>query len=90
MGLARIIKRDRRATLSQIAADYNAGPSKSLTARTVQRNIIDMGFRNRRPTRVVLLIARYKAFHLAWTRQHRHCAVDTGNTMPGLTSLVSN
>ncbi|GFX60717.1 HTH_Tnp_Tc3_2 domain-containing protein [Trichonephila clavipes] len=29
--LKRIIKRDRRATLPQIAADFNAGPSISVT-----------------------------------------------------------
>ncbi|GFX13757.1 HTH_Tnp_Tc3_2 domain-containing protein [Trichonephila clavipes] len=29
--LTRIIKRDRRATLPQLAADFNAGPSTSLT-----------------------------------------------------------
>ncbi|GFX41405.1 HTH_Tnp_Tc3_2 domain-containing protein [Trichonephila clavipes] len=55
--LTRIIKRDRRATLPQIAADFNIGPSTSVTVRTIQRNIIDMGFRSRRPTRVPLLTA---------------------------------
>ncbi|GBM16907.1 hypothetical protein AVEN_267304-1 [Araneus ventricosus] len=43
--LTRIIKRERRATLPQIAADFNAGPSTSVSVRTIQRNIIDMGFR---------------------------------------------
>ncbi|GFX06086.1 HTH_Tnp_Tc3_2 domain-containing protein [Trichonephila clavipes] len=74
--LTRIIKRDRRATLPQIATDFNAGPSTSVTVRTLQRNIIDMGFRSRRPTRVPLLTARHKALRLAWTRQHRHWTVD--------------
>ncbi|GBN41510.1 hypothetical protein AVEN_178950-1 [Araneus ventricosus] len=57
--LTRIIKRDRRATLPQIAADFNAGASTSVSVRTIQRNIIDMSFRSRRPTRVPLMIARY-------------------------------
>ena len=43
--LTRIIKRDRRAILLQIAADFNVGPSSSVSLRTIQRNIIDMGFR---------------------------------------------
>ncbi|GBM82364.1 hypothetical protein AVEN_271585-1 [Araneus ventricosus] len=42
--LTRIIKRDRRAILPQIDADFNAGPSTSVNVRTIQRNIIDMGF----------------------------------------------
>ncbi|GBM89677.1 hypothetical protein AVEN_122824-1 [Araneus ventricosus] len=63
--LTRIIKRDRGATLPQIATDFNAGPSTSVSVRTIQRNIIDMGFsespyrRCRRPTHVPLMTARY-------------------------------
>ncbi|GFV25266.1 transposable element Tcb2 transposase [Trichonephila clavipes] len=49
--LTRIIKRDRRATLPQIVVDFNAGTSTSVTVRTIQRNIIDMGFLSRRSTR---------------------------------------
>ncbi|GFY09553.1 HTH_Tnp_Tc3_2 domain-containing protein [Trichonephila clavipes] len=86
----RIAKRDRRATLPQIAADFNAGSSTSVTVRTIQRSIIDMGFRSQRPTRVPLLIARHKALRLAWARQHRHERLMTGNMLSGLTSLVSN
>ncbi|GFW13653.1 HTH_Tnp_Tc3_1 domain-containing protein [Trichonephila clavipes] len=74
--LMRIIKRDRRASLPQIAADFNAGPSTSVTMRTIQRNIIDMSFRSRRPTRVPLLTAPHKALSLAWAHQHRHWTVD--------------
>ncbi|GFY09065.1 HTH_Tnp_Tc3_2 domain-containing protein [Trichonephila clavipes] len=74
--LRRIIKRNRRATLSQIAAYFNAGPSTSVTVRTIQRNIIDMGFRSRRPTHIPLLTARHKALSLIWARQHHHWTVD--------------
>ncbi|GFU97485.1 HTH_Tnp_Tc3_2 domain-containing protein [Trichonephila clavipes] len=65
-----MIKRDRRSTLPQIAADFNAGPSTSVTGRTIQRNTIDMSFRSQRPTGVPLLTAR-----LAWALQHRHWTV---------------
>ena len=70
--LKRIVTRDRRSTLPQIAADLNAGPSTSVSVRTVQRTLIDMGFRSRRPSRVPLLTKRHKALRLAWARQHRH------------------
>ncbi|GFV23523.1 HTH_Tnp_Tc3_2 domain-containing protein [Trichonephila clavipes] len=86
----RIFKRDRRATLPQIAADFNAGPSASIIVQTIQRNIIDMGFRSRRITRVPLLIARHKALRFACAHQHPHRTLMTRNTLPGLTSLVSN
>ncbi|GBN56128.1 hypothetical protein AVEN_158702-1 [Araneus ventricosus] len=57
--LTRIIKRNRCGILPQIAADFNAGPSTSVSVQTIQGNIIDMGFRSRRPTLVPLMTARY-------------------------------
>ncbi|GFU46866.1 HTH_Tnp_Tc3_2 domain-containing protein [Trichonephila clavipes] len=74
--LSRIIKRDKRATILQNVAAFNAGPSTSATMRTIQRNIFDMGFWNRRPTRVPLLTARHKALRLTKARQHRRWTVD--------------
>ncbi|GFS47121.1 HTH_Tnp_Tc3_2 domain-containing protein [Trichonephila clavipes] len=71
-----IIKRDRRATLPQIAADFNAVSSASVTVRTIQRNIIDMGFWSRRLTCVPLLTARPKILSSVWACQHWHWTVD--------------
>ncbi|GFY04759.1 HTH_Tnp_Tc3_2 domain-containing protein [Trichonephila clavipes] len=56
-------------------SDFNAGPSIGVTVQTIQRNIIDIGFRSQRPTRIPLLTARYKDLHLAWARQQRHWTV---------------
>ena len=70
--LKRIVQRHRSATLPQIAADFNAGPSTSISVRTIPLNIIYMGFRGRRPTRVPLLTARHKTL----ARQHRHWTVE--------------
>ncbi|GBN08289.1 hypothetical protein AVEN_133787-1 [Araneus ventricosus] len=72
----RNLKRVRRATLPQIAADINAGALTSVSVRTVERTIIDMGLGSRNPTRVPLLTARHTAFRLAWARQQRHWTVD--------------
>jgi Transposase. len=69
--LKRIVQSNRSANLPQIA-----GPSTSVSMRTIRRNIIDMGFQSRRPTRISLLTAQHKALRLAWARQHRHCTVD--------------
>ncbi|GFX40068.1 HTH_Tnp_Tc3_2 domain-containing protein [Trichonephila clavipes] len=73
--LTRTIKLDRRVTIPQIAADFNAGPPTSVTMRTIKRNIIDMGFWSRRPTLLPLLTARHKALLLAWARQQQHWTV---------------
>ncbi|GFU17908.1 HTH_Tnp_Tc3_2 domain-containing protein [Trichonephila clavipes] len=74
--LTRIINPDRRSTLMQIAADFNAELSTSVTMWPIQKNIIDMGFRSQTPTRVPLLIARHNALSLVWARQDRHWIVD--------------
>ena len=81
--LSRILKPDRRATLPQIAADFNCGTSTSVSVQTVQPTIIDMGFRSRRPTCVSLLTVRHKALRLANTAIG---LLMTENTLPGLTS----
>ncbi|GFW78247.1 HTH_Tnp_Tc3_2 domain-containing protein [Trichonephila clavipes] len=60
----------RRGTLPKSAADFNARPSTRATVRTIQRNILNMGFRSRRPNHVPLLTARHKALRLACARQH--------------------
>ncbi|GBO41038.1 hypothetical protein AVEN_186465-1 [Araneus ventricosus] len=70
--LTRNLKRVRRATLPQIAAHFNAGALRNVSVRTVERAIIDMGFRNRYPTRVPLLTIRKTALLLAWALQRRH------------------
>ncbi|GFX05687.1 HTH_Tnp_Tc3_2 domain-containing protein [Trichonephila clavipes] len=74
--LMRIIKRDRRTSIPQIAVVFNTGPSASATVRTIQRNFIVMRLRSRRPNRVSLLKARQKSLRLAWVRQHRHWTVN--------------
>ncbi|GFU05192.1 transposable element Tcb2 transposase [Trichonephila clavipes] len=55
---------------------FNARLSTIVPMRTIQRSIIDMGFRSCRPTRVPLLTARHKALHLAWSRHYLHWTVD--------------
>ncbi|GBN92572.1 hypothetical protein AVEN_211663-1 [Araneus ventricosus] len=87
----RILKRDRRTILPQIAADFNDGSSTSVSVRTVQRTFINMGSQKRRPTRVPLLTTRHKALPLSWTPDNTTIGLlMTGNTLPGLTSRVSN
>ncbi|GBM89479.1 hypothetical protein AVEN_187050-1 [Araneus ventricosus] len=59
-----------------MAADFNYGASTSISVRTVQRTVINMGFQSRRPTRVPLLTTRHKILLLSWARQHYHWTVD--------------
>ncbi|GBN23549.1 hypothetical protein AVEN_237344-1 [Araneus ventricosus] len=72
----------------RVSADFNDGASTSVSVRIVQRTVINMGFR---PTRVPLLPARQKPLSLAPGPNNTTIRLlMTGNTLPGLTSLVSN
>ncbi|GBN04851.1 hypothetical protein AVEN_41607-1 [Araneus ventricosus] len=72
----RILERDRRAALPQIAADFNDRASTRVSVRSVQRTVINMSSQSRGPTRIPLLTALHKALLLFWARQHYHWTVD--------------
>ncbi|GBN89289.1 hypothetical protein AVEN_260437-1 [Araneus ventricosus] len=62
--LSRFVKQTRRPTVTQLAAQYNAGPSVSVSEHKVQRTLLDIGLCSRRPTRVPLLTKRHRQLHL--------------------------
>ncbi|GBN88432.1 hypothetical protein AVEN_145276-1 [Araneus ventricosus] len=49
--LSRLVKQNRRQTMAQLTAQYNAGPKASVS---VQRTLFFMGLCSRRPTLVCL------------------------------------
>ncbi|GBN96360.1 hypothetical protein AVEN_44547-1 [Araneus ventricosus] len=74
--LFRLVKQNRRQTVAQLTAQYNAGPSASVSEHTVQRTLLNMGLCNRRPTHVFLLTKRHRQLHLQWAREHRNWTMD--------------
>ncbi|GBM84553.1 hypothetical protein AVEN_154082-1 [Araneus ventricosus] len=75
-GLSRLIKQNPRQTVAQLTAQYNAGPSASVSEHTVQRTMLYMGLCSRRPTRVPLLTKRHRQLRLQWDREHRDWTMD--------------
>ncbi|GBN55214.1 hypothetical protein AVEN_246141-1 [Araneus ventricosus] len=73
--LSRLVKQNRRQTVAQLTAQYNAGPRASVSD-TVQRTLLDMGLSSRRPTRVPLLTKRHRQLRLQWARKHRDWTMD--------------
>ncbi|GBM51958.1 hypothetical protein AVEN_194254-1 [Araneus ventricosus] len=69
--LSRLVKQNRRQTVAQLTAQYNAGPSLSVSDHTVQRTLLDMGLCSRRLIRVPLLSKRHRQLCLEWAREHR-------------------
>ncbi|GBM86404.1 hypothetical protein AVEN_247443-1 [Araneus ventricosus] len=74
--LSRWVKQNRRQTVAQLTAQYNAGPRASVSEHTVQRTLLDMGLCSRRPTRVPLLTKRHRQ---QWSREHRDWTMDEWN-----------
>nr|XP_042900093.1 uncharacterized protein LOC122269731 [Parasteatoda tepidariorum] len=58
--LARVVQRNRRATVRQIASDLNQGATVNVSEWTVRRTLRRIGYGSRRPVRKPLLSALNK------------------------------
>ncbi|GBM48975.1 hypothetical protein AVEN_261355-1 [Araneus ventricosus] len=74
--LSRVVKQNRRKTVAQLTAQYNAGPSASVSGHTVQRTLLNMGLCSRRTARVPLLTRHHRQLRLQWDREHRDWTMD--------------
>lgn len=70
--LLRIVRRDRRATTAEITTSYNSGDPDSVSQHTVQRTLLRMGLRCRRPKHVPALTERHRQMRLLWAKKHRN------------------
>ncbi|GFV67738.1 HTH_Tnp_Tc3_2 domain-containing protein [Trichonephila clavipes] len=73
--LRRIVQSQRSQTLAHITSQVKDDASCAVSKRPVQYLLHRMGFRSRRPTKVLLLNARHRAARLAWTRELRDWSV---------------
>ncbi|GBM13136.1 hypothetical protein AVEN_64349-1 [Araneus ventricosus] len=71
-----LVKQNRRQTVAQLTAKYNACPSASVSEHTVQRTLLDMGLCSSRPTRVPLLTKRRRQLRLQWALEHQDWTMD--------------
>ena len=74
--LLRIVRRDRRATTAEITTSYNSGDPDSVSQHTVQRTLLRMGLRSRRPKHVPALTARHHQLRLQWSTKYRNCPLE--------------
>ncbi|GFY13888.1 transposase domain containing protein [Trichonephila clavipes] len=51
--LSHMVKQNRSQTVAHLTAQYHEGPSRIVLEHTVQRTLLDMGLRSKRPTRVL-------------------------------------
>ncbi len=70
----RLVRNDRKATVTQITTRYNQGMQNSISERTTRRTLKQMGYSSRRPHRVPLLSSKNRKRRLQFTQAHQNWA----------------
>ncbi len=66
----RLVRDDRKATVTQITTRHNQGMQNTISERTTRRTLKQMGYSSRRPQRVPLLSAKNRKQRLQFTQAH--------------------
>ncbi|KAL1255673.1 hypothetical protein QQF64_013734, partial [Cirrhinus molitorella] len=70
--MARLVRADRKATVTQITTRYNRGMQKSISERTTRQTLRRMGYSSRRPHMVPLLSAKNRKLRLQFAQAHQN------------------
>ncbi len=68
--MGRLVRDDRKATVTQITTRYNQGMQNTISECTKHRTLKQMGYSSRRPHRVPLLSAKNRTRRLQFTQAH--------------------
>ncbi len=68
----RLVRDDRKTTLTQITTRYNQGMQNTISEHTTRRTLKQMGSSSRRPHRVSILSAKNRTRRIRFTQDHQH------------------
>ncbi len=74
--MGRLVRDDRKATVTQITTRYNQGMQNTISERTTHRTLKQMGYSSRRPHRVPLLSAKNRKRRLQFTQAHQNWTIE--------------
>ncbi len=74
--MGRLVRDDRKATVTQITTRYNQGMQNTISERTTHRILKQMGYSSRRPHRVPLLSAKNRKLRLQFTQAHQNWTIE--------------
>ncbi len=74
--MGRLVRDDRKATVTQITTHYNQGMQNTISEHTTHRTLKQMGYSSRRPHRVPLLSAKNRKQRLQFTQAHQHWTIE--------------
>ncbi len=70
--MGRLVRDDRKTTVTQITTRYNQGVQNTISEHTTRRTLKQMGYSSRRPHRVPVLSAKNRKRRLQFTQAHLH------------------
>uniref|UniRef100_A0A673H0H9 Transposase Tc1-like domain-containing protein n=1 Tax=Sinocyclocheilus rhinocerous TaxID=307959 RepID=A0A673H0H9_9TELE len=74
--MGRLVRDDRKATVTQITTRYNQGMQNTISERTTRRTLKQMGYSSRRPHRVPLLSAKNRKQRLQFAQAHQNWTIE--------------
>ncbi len=73
---SRLVRDDRKATVTQINTRYNQDMQNNISERTTRRTLKQMGYSSRRPHRVPLLSAKNRTQRIQFTQTHQNWMIE--------------
>ncbi len=73
--MGRLVRDDRKATVTQITTHYNQGMQNIISERTTRRTLKQMGYSSRRPHRVPLLSAKNRKRRPQFAQAHQNWTI---------------
>ncbi len=75
-GEGRLVRDDRKATVTQITARYNQGMQNTISEHTTRRTLKQMSYSSRRPHRVPLLSAKNRKQRIQFAQTHQNWTIE--------------
>ncbi len=72
MRMGRLVRDDRKATVTQITPRYNQGMQNTISEHTTRRTLKQMGYSSRRSHRVLILSAKNRKRRLQFAMAHQN------------------
>ncbi len=83
----RLVRDDRKTTVTQITTRYNQGMQNTISEHTTRQTLKQMDYSSRRPHRVPLLSDKNRTRRIQFTQDHQNWTIEDWKTLPGLMSL---
>ncbi len=74
--MGRLVRDNRKATVTQITTRYNIGVQNIISVRTTCRTLKQMDYISRRPRRVLFLSAKNRKWRLQFTQAHQNWTIE--------------